>query len=60
MRFGRTIGEIRVEKGDFQGDFFENFQIFLGSQVVWAPEEYWAPDLIRVPKDHCTMFCCEQ
>ena len=32
----------------------------LGSWGYWAPEEYWAPDLIRVPKDHCTMFCCEQ
>ena len=32
LRFGRTIGEIRVEKGDFQGDlvFFERFGPCLG------------------------------
>ena len=41
LRFGRTIGEIRVKKGDFQGDFFSSkFPHFpgllscLGSQVA--------------------------
>ena len=32
MRFGKTKGEIRVEKGDFRGDFFvvEGFGPCLG------------------------------
>ena len=61
LRFGRTIGEIRVKKGDFQGDFFsQNSHIFLGFWVAWAPKlprlpsclgsrVVWAPELSGLP-----------